>query len=1130
MKKKTLSIITHSILCIFALQSVAYAAPLVLATKPLFVSTSVSPNLVLLLDDSGSMAYAYVPDNISANFNTRRFNSAYFNAIAYNPNIVYILPVKSDGTNYTTSFTNAPINGFDSSRGSVNLSTSYRPTSSYNPSATTQSYSNNPTVDFSNSTNSNPAFYYVRDNTLNKCVAANDKDENCYKRIWVNATSGTGNAGADERSNFAIWYSFYRTRNLTVVSGATLALKTLDPSVRVAWTALNTCTTFGTTCAGWDNSKTDNKIRPFTGTQKDSFYSWLSRLPANNGTPLRTGLIRIGDYYKTSGVASPYAQNPQVTVGTESSCRQNYSLVMTDGIWNSDTINIGNLDNTTTNLPDGNAYSSVAPYKDTNSSSLADIAFKYWATDLRPDLPNNLTPYIVDYTGNASQQYLNPKNDPANWQHMTTFTVGLGLTDGLDLLNFSWNGNTYGGEYSKLLSGTTTWPTTGADQNGNVADLWHAALNSRGQFFAAEKPTDILNAFQSIVSRVNSGVGASGSVAANTTSIRSNTNIYQARFNSGDWSGDLLSIPLGVNGTVPTDLISSSIWHAATTVNAKNPNSRVILTNKASTNTGIPFRWPNNTTTPSATELDTVQTNYLSIDPMSLDSDLNGSKRLNYLRGSKTDELSLFRVRNSVLGDIINSSPILVEPPAELSRDSTYNSFKTANANRKTILYVGANDGMLHGFDVDNGNEVLAYVPNAVFNNLNKLSAPNYGHQFYVDGSIVTNNVKFSNNTWHTMLVSSMGNGGRGIFGLDITNPSTFTEANAANIVKFEYTNTQDPDVGYIQGTPSIIKMNNGKYAAVFGNGYNSTGNGQASLFIVDIQTGALIKKISTGVGNLTTPNALSSPALVDIDGNGTADYAYAGDLQGNLWKFDLSSSTTTNWNLAYSNTPLFNVGKPITEQPDLTPHPNGGYMVYFGTGKYIESSDSTDTSANNFYGIWDNNISTITNISQLQPQTVTGNPVLNGNVYRTISNNIVNYSNKRGWFLILPTSGERSITNPLLRGGKIIFTTMIPNAAGCAFGGTSWLMELDYLNGGQTGPLFDTNGDNVVDSSDSNVNGLALSAIGSAPTLLQGLGSLTSPLDRIYLNQSNGMIISTLQSGSRLTNRRTSWIQIINK
>lgn len=1107
--------------------NISLAALINFATQPLYVSTAVAPNLTVLLDDSGSMAYAYAPDSLSSYTSTRRFRASYYNPLAYNPSLTYLAPVNESNVSYTTTFTKAWINGFDQSRGFVDLSTTYRATSSYNPSSTSQTVASNPTSGgvFASSSAYYPASYFVRDNSLAGCTATNMDDEDCYKKIVVSATSGTG--GTDERQNFANWYSFYRTRNLLVITGATLAFKTLDPSVRVAWTSLNTCTAFSTTCNGWDGSKTDSRISAFTGSHKTDFYNWLKRLPANNGTPLRTGLTRIGEYYKTSGLSSPYAQNPNVTLGTESACRQNYAMLMTDGIWNSDNVNIGNLDGSSQTLGDGTAYSARTPFKDGNSSSVADIAFKYWANDLRTDLTNNINPFIIDYTGTTSDQYWNAKNDPATWQHMVTFTVGLGLDSWLPAVGLDWDGDTFSGSYDSLLAGSKSWPATGTDADGNVADLWHAAINSRGEFFAADKPTDLLAAFQTVVSRVNKGIGSSAAVAANTTSIKTGTSVYQARFNSADWSGDVLAIPVNADGTLPTNIVDSATWSAKDTVTSQDFNSgRVILTYKPSSRVGIPFRWPNNPLSPTSTELDIVQSAFLQINPDTLLNDAGGSNRLKWLRGDRSLEGSLFKVRNYTLGDIVESTPSLVEPPSNFSFDTTYNTFKANNKTRANVLYVGANDGMLHGFRATDGKEVLAYVPNAVFSNLNSLTSKTYAHKYFVNGSPMTGDVKYANNSWHSVLVSGMGSGAKGVFALDVTSPGSFTEATAANIVKFEFTDANDADVGNIIAAPSLVKMNNGKWAAVFGNGYNSTGTGQSTLYIVDIETGALIKKISTTLGNITTPNALQNPTLIDTDGNGTVDYAYAGDSYGRVWKFDLSSSNTGNWIVSFSGSPLINVTQPITSQIDIAPSVNGGYMIMFGTGKYLEVADKSDTTSNAFYGVWDNG--TTSTIANLVQQTVTGTVVKSGQSYRQTSSNNVDYTSKKGWYLTLPITGERVVTNSVITGGLVYFSSIIPSTNDCSYGGTSWLMELNYNNGAAPyTAAFDTNNDGTINTNDTIVSGIGYQAISSSPTILTGLGSASSPINMVYTNQSNGLINTALTAGSRLSSRRVSWREI---
>lgn len=1101
----------------------AMAALVNFAKQPLYVSNAVAPNLTVILDDSGSMGGAYAPDGISGTSNTKRFRSAHFNPLTYNPNVTYIAPVNEANVAYETTFTKAWINGFDPTRGFVDLSTSYRATISYLPQNIAQTLANNPTPVFANAAGAFPASYFIRKNTLANCTIADINDEDCYQKVDVTNTSGIG--ATDERQNFANWYSFYRTRNLLVASGASLAFKTLDPSVRVAWTGLTTCMIFGTDCKGWDNSITDSRISSFTGMHKTNFYNWIKRLPASGGTPLKAALTRVGEYYKTSGINSPYAQIPKVLLGTESACRQNYTLMMTDGIWSGETT-IGNFDSSNQTLGDGTAYTARRPYMDGNSESLADVAFKYWATDLRTDLDNNINPFIIDSTGNISEQYWNAKNDPATWQHMVTFTVGLGLKSTLPAVGLDWQDDTFAGSYNNIRTGVINWPPL-ASSGGKVADLWHAAINSRGEFFSAEKPTDLVEAFQTVVSRVNKGIGSSAAVAANTTSIKTGTSVYQARFNSADWSGDLLSIPVNADGTLPTNIVTSTIWSAKDTVTAQNFNTgRVIVTYKPSSKKGIPFRWPVTPSTPTANELDVTQSDFLKINYDTLGIDTNGSNRLKWLRGDRALEGPTFRVRNYVLGDIVESTPSLVEAPSNFSFDTTYNTFKAANKTRDNILYVGANDGMLHGFNATDGKEVLAYVPNAVFSNLNKLPSKTYAHEYFVNGSPMTGDVKYSDNTWRSVLVSGMGSGAKGIFSLDVTRPGAFTEANAANIVKFEYTDLNDPDVGNIISAPSIVKMNNGKWAAVFGNGFNSIGTGKSSLFIVDIETGNLIKKISTTVGNLGTPNALQNPSLMDIDGNGTIDYAYAGDSYGRVWKFDLRSSNIAGWSIAFSGSPLINVTQPITSQIEIAPSVNGGHMILFGTGKYLEVSDKSDTNANAFYGVWDNGTTSV--VGDLIEQTVTEIIVKSGLNYRKTSSNVVDYSTKKGWYLSLPQTGERVVTNSIVNSGLVYFTSIIPSTNDCSYGGTSWLMELNYENGASPyTAAFDTNNDGIIDSNDITVSGVGYQAISSSPTILTGLGSSNSPFNMVYINQSNGLINTALTVGNRLSSRRVSWREI---
>ena len=233
---------------------------------------------------------------------------------------------------------------------------------------------------------------------------------------------------------------------------------------------------------------------------------------------------------------------------------------------------------------------------------------------------------------------------------------------------------------------------------------------------------------------------------------------------------------------------------------------------------------------------------------------------------------------------------------------------------------------------------------------------------------------------WHTLLVGGLGGGGKGVYALDVTDPSTFSEANANSIVRWEFSDADDADLGYMFGQPLLVKTNNGRWSVIVGNGYNSnenhghgSGNGHAVLFVLDAETGAVVKKIDTNSGSNGTPNGLSGPIGVDTTGDGTVDAVYAGDLFGNLWKFDLTSGSASGWLLALGGSPLYRTGgQPITMRPDVTKFPAGGYLVTFGTGSYIDTNDSGTTSIQAFYGIRDTGVA-VAGISSLVQQSVAG-------------------------------------------------------------------------------------------------------------------------------------------------------------
>jgi len=642
------------------------------------------------------------------------------------------------------------------------------------------------------------------------------------------------------------------------------------------------------------------------------------------------------------------------------------------------------------------------------------------------------------------------------------------------------------------------------------------------------------------------------SVATNSTSLQTGSTIYQARFNANDWSGQVLAFPVNPDGTVST----TAAWDAGQVINGQDFNAgRVILTyNTTSTvRDGVAFRWPANPASPTATEIPSALVTSLDTSPATSTIDGRGQQRLNYVRGDASQEgatATSFRQRpTSKLADIVNSNPNFVGAPNAGIGDAAYATFRLNNLNRPQMIYVGGNDGMLHGFRSTDGREMLAYIPSKAHSNLNKLTSRTYVHRFFVDGSPEVGDA-FVNSQWRTVLVSGLGAGGQGLFALDITDPSNFSEANAANTVLWEFNDSDDRDLGYVMGSPAIRKMANGRWAAIVSGGYNnSEGDGNASttgnavLFIIFLDgptgpnrswvSGTDYIKIDTAIGNPAFPNSLAQPFPADVNADGVVDFIYAGELNGNLMKFDVRDNNTANWTSSSNRVTLFtakdasNNPQPITAAVDGTLHPTGkGFMIVFGTGKYLESSDpNAPYKTQSFYGIWDKNDSstvssqtTVTGRNQLLQQTV-NDTVVGTNTFRVVSNNLPDWSTDTtpptandspakhmGWYMDFPngtTTGERSVFRPILTSGRLIFTTLIPSTQTCLFGGTSFLMIVDPATGARIdGAVLDVDANGQLNSQDqiayggTNVYASGVqSTIGitPTPTIIKASGSTSS-------------------------------------
>lgn len=1073
--------------------------------KPLSLTEGVPPNLLVTLDDSGSMAWAYTPDGISDNRGIRAARSNTYNESYYDPSTVYVMPKKISysggevkvvdytyGSGKDINFYSAPRDGF-AGTGHTNLSNKYR-VQWGNNHFLSSCYSIYPSGVCDDG--ETPAHYFEYTSS-GACpippTTASKIDDSCYeyKEIQTDA----------EKKNFAIWYSFYRNRNLATRTAANLAFYTMPNNVRLTWGALNSCN-IG---QGWtSNNCNNNKMDRFTGQHRVNFFKWLDTFPASGGTPLHRAMHRAGEFVKSD-------------TDDKSVCRASYHVLMTDGMWNSRANSKSDADSTSKALPDGKQYTgAIAPYWDgqtlgSTSDTLADSAFYYWSNDLRSDLDDDIAPYMPIKTADPLKDYWDPRNNPATWQHMVNFTVGLGLSTSLTRNDAPTWDTTFDNptfakidELKNLGTNGLAWPGVTQNSASTIYDLWHAAVNSRGEFFSAESPDALVQAFQQILERI-SGRSTTGSSPAVNSGVGDDGTgyAYQASYAADqNWAGNLTATMKSLDAL--GNLSITQIWSAKEKLDAKAINSRNIKMAEPGDSDLVDFKWSN---------LSDDQKDDLNRDPDRGDNeDSLGSERLSFLRGDRAQEGSKFRERMSVLGDMVNSKPITVRGARYLTgqanriegSDSKYEEFVAEHKGRAPMVYVGANDGMLHGFNANTGDEMFAFVPSAVFKNLHKLTGTGYGeatHQFFVDGSPVVADV-FINDKWRTVLVGTLGAGGKGMFALDVTDPAAITLLWEFNKDKLE---TEDVKLGYTYSQPTIARLHNGKWAAVMGNGYAAAGseNGKASLLIIDMETGDLTKNIVVE-GAVGTPNGMSTPKLADINADGIADYAYAGDLQGNMWRFDLApdngdannpflrkvaprAGETVEFQASFAGNPLFVVKdsdgnrQPITAAPSIVRHPTGnGYIIVAGTGRFYAEGDQNGLadSKQSIYGIWDPTTKKPRSTGKsgfpfpaatrasLEEQVMESalTSVKNGKEARLLSSKPVPWAEidpatdvwstadkKAGWYFDLVLDKEMIVADMMQFGQTLFFQSLVPNTNPCRAGVDNWSYAINPTTGGRT-------------------------------------------------------------------------------
>lgn len=567
-------------------------------------------------------------------------------------------------------------------------------------------------------------------------------------------------------------------------------------------------------------------------------------------------------------------------------------------------------------------------------------------------------------------------------------------------------------------------------------------------YFFARRPDllekSLLEVFQDIVNSSNT------SPAIASSQLRANDYKYVAKFDVGDGHGELAAFK--VDST--TGFFSSTPdWSASALLTTTSAISRAVITNQGAT--GVAFAWGS---------LDSTHQGLLK----GSGTDDFGKALLNWVRGDTTDK-SLFRQRavTSVMGAVVNSNPTVeTKPNANYFPDGIhtildgYSSFVTTYKTRPSVLWVGSDDGMLHGFNAVNGTPLMSYIPDPVFAKLPNWASPDGPKlQAMVDGSPFTADVKVGG-SWATYLFSSLGRGGKGVFALDVTDPAAFSlETGAANTFKWQFTTADDAnDLGYIVSEPTssvfsgqsgqVAPMNNGKFGVLFGNGMGST-SGKAVLYILFADgpsggswTGRYVK-ITADVG---TGNGLSQPVWVDTNNDGIADAIYAGDIKGNVWKFDVSSTDSTNWKVAYNGLPLFKAtdsssrALPISAALEFRFHPMGGTILTFATGKAFEAGDFPSTTrTDGIFGVWDAPVfATMSNATlatklpmttaQLEPRTL--NPIGSSTTDRYVKGNAIDWSTKFGWYVPFNVTSESSVSNLAIAAGQVVVVSVSPPPA----------------------------------------------------------------------------------------------------